>query len=82
MNRTELLDVLREEHFRPDAYSLDGGLPDERYCLGEENGVWVVYYSERGVQSGKTQFANECDACQYLLKLLNDDPTTGCGSTA
>jgi hypothetical protein len=76
MNRNELLDVLRRERFRSDAYSLDGGLPDERYCLGEENGVWIVYYSERGVQSGKMQFVNEHEACEYLYRLLSDDPTT------
>ncbi len=75
MNKTELAKMLESEGIRRDAYDLDGGCPDERYCLGYSGGVWSVYYSERGLQSGKREFAAEDDACEYLLKMLRSDPS-------
>ena len=72
-NRHELAGILRQEGFRPDAYDLEGGCQDERYCLGESCGVWSVYYSERGLQSGKKVFGCESEACEYLLELLRKD---------
>lgn len=30
------------------AYSLTGGYPNEAFCIGQNNGKWEVYYSERG----------------------------------
>ncbi len=76
MNKDELSRILKQEGFRPDAYDLEGGDQDERYCLGESRGVWSVYYSERGLQSGKRDFGGEKEACEYLLQLLRKDPST------
>ena len=42
--------------------------------------VWSVYYSERGLESGLKLFASEEEACEYLLKLLRDDPTMKTGN--
>ena len=53
-----------------DIYSLDGGLPNESFCLNEEDGVWEVYYSERGVKSQLKRFASEGEACDYLYKVI------------
>lgn len=76
MNKNELSRILRQEGFRPDAYNLEGGMQDECYCLEESNCAWSVYYSERGLQSGKKEFASESEACEYLLQLLRKDAST------
>ena len=76
MNIMELTEILRQEGFRSDAYNLGGGAQDECYCLRESRGVWSVYYSERGLQSGKKDFGNESEACAYFLQLVRKDATT------
>jgi hypothetical protein len=75
MNRQELRAVLREERIRDDAYDLKGGHLPETYSLGEANNIWFVYYSERGLESGKKEFVSETEACEYLLNKLKEDPT-------
>ncbi|MEY9842475.1 hypothetical protein ABH941_007762 [Streptacidiphilus sp. EB103A] len=74
MNRTELRTILESEGFRPDAYSLNGGLPSETYCLSQQGNGWVVYYSERGIRSGLRPFRDEAEACAYFLEQLRHDP--------
>ncbi|MBX3433468.1 MAG: hypothetical protein KF847_09120 [Pirellulales bacterium] len=76
MNKNELREILKREGFDPDSYDLDGGLLPEKYTLSEEAGVWSVYYSERGLQTGKRTFATEGEACEYFLDEMRDDPTT------
>ena len=70
MNKTELQDKLRQANVDPTAYPLDGGLPNEAYCLNESSGRWEVYYSERGSTTGLKTFDNEDDACDYLYSLF------------
>ena len=74
MNKQLLKEVLQREGIREDYYDLDGGLPSERYAIEEEAGGWCVYYSERGLQSGKRTFATESEACEYLLSQLRTEP--------
>lgn len=76
MNRYELERMLNREGFDPSSYDLEGGLLPERYTLFNQGGIWYVYYSERGLQTGKRSFATESEACGYLLDLMRDDPTT------
>jgi hypothetical protein len=76
MNKSELAQTLKQEGFRPDAYDIEGAGQDERYCLRELHSVWSVYYSERGLQSGKKDFGSESEACDYFLQLLRKDATT------
>jgi len=76
VNRNELRLVAEREGIRSDAYSIDGGLPPERYVLSLEPGGWSVYYSERNRRVGETRFDTEDEACSYLLLRLVDDPTT------
>jgi hypothetical protein len=61
---------------REDAYDLNGGHLPERYTLCESGGTWSVYYSERGLETGKKEFATEMEACEYLLRQIMKDPTT------
>lgn len=75
MNREELKKTLEKEHIRPDVYDLNGGHIDETLTLGEANGRWFVYYSERGLESDRREFDTETEACEYLLSKLRSDPT-------
>ena len=51
MNKDELKTKLEQAGVYAEAYSLDGGLPNERYVLSQEaSGRWDVYYSERRQQ--------------------------------
>jgi len=76
LNRQRLRELLHDEGIRDDSYDLEGGHLPERYTLGESNGRWFVYYSERGLETGKKEFGTEADACEYLLGKLRRDPTT------
>jgi len=76
MNKELLRELLIAEHIRDDAYDLGGGNLPEAYTLSEANGTWFVYYSERGLETGKRKFSGEDEACQYLLRILKNDPTT------
>jgi hypothetical protein len=76
MNRNELRDILQAERIRQDAYDLHGGHPSELYVLSGPGPIWSVYYCERGIETGLQQFGSEEAACEYLLKVLLEDPTT------
>lgn len=75
MTIDSLQDVLTSRGVRADSYSLNGGLPNEQYCIDRDGLQWLVYYSERGVKMSLREFAVESDACQHLLTLLLPDPT-------
>lgn len=76
MNRADLRRLAAAEGIRDSAYSLDGGLPPEKYVLAIEDGGWSVYYSERGSRVGERLFETEDEACSDLLLRLVEDPTT------
>ncbi|GHB76213.1 hypothetical protein GCM10008107_27100 [Psychrosphaera saromensis] len=78
MNRVELKIVLDAEQIKENTYSLVAKDfdPNEVTCLRKKGESWVVYYSERGLQTGKELFKTESEACIHLLELLRSDPTT------
>lgn len=76
MDRDELRRILDSEGVRADAYSLQGGLEEDRLCLDEVHGSWIVYYVERGKRWNERSFETEDVACKYLLRLLLDDPSS------
>jgi hypothetical protein len=77
MRIDELRVRLGDEGIRDDAYSVEGGTPDERYVLSNDgSGNWSVYYSERGIRSSVKTFGSEEDACEELLRRLLHDLTT------
>ena len=61
---------------RANAYSLDGGMRDNRYAIERRGRTWYVYYSERGAISWEQLCASEEEACQMLVGTLRNDPTT------
>lgn len=70
MNLIRLESLLLSENIPTHAYSLKGGLPNEAYCITSVNGVWQVYYSERGSKAKLTEFQSEDDACQYFYNWM------------
>jgi hypothetical protein len=52
----------------PDAY------PDGGWCIHEEDGVWLVYHSERGKRSGPAIFTSSFDAANFYLWIHICDP--------
>ncbi|ARI79794.1 MULTISPECIES: hypothetical protein [Microcystis] len=68
MTKQTLLQKLLEHNVPQDLYSLEGGLPNEAYCLDFVNGGWETYYSERGIKTGLKHFDDESSACSYFLE--------------
>ncbi len=61
---------LIDEKVSTSEYSLEGGLPNEAYCLAQNEDNWEVYYSERGVRTSLGVFDNEEEACDYFYNRL------------
>ena len=70
MNIRELKARLIEKRIPTEYYSLDGGYPNEAYCIGNTKNKWEVYYSERGNKSSLKMFDAEEDACNYFYNWL------------
>ena len=75
MMEAEFLKHVAEQRIRYDAFSLHGDR-DESYVLDGSGHSWHVYYSERGLQTGRQSFDTQADAFEYLLSQLINDPTT------
>jgi hypothetical protein len=71
LNKKELQERLNLEKISTDVYSLNGGLPNERFCLGQIAGKWEIYYSERGDKTGLVTFDKETEACEYFYRELH-----------
>ncbi|WP_346895543.1 hypothetical protein [Clostridium sp. UBA7503] len=70
MNKKKLHEIILERKIPRDMYSLDGGFPNEAYCLNKEKDQWEVYYSERGIKSQLKRYGTEEEACKALLTIL------------
>lgn len=76
-NREELEALLDREGVDPDAYSLTGGVPEDRYCLDQlPGGRWTTYFAERGMRQDEREFDFEAAACKALAERVLTDPTT------
>lgn len=75
MKLSTLVSYLEQFEFYPNAYSIGIGIPeaDETYCLVQENGIWRIYYAERGQRSDMREYANEEEACNAFVELLKSD---------
>lgn len=76
MTRDSLQAMLDQRGFDPDSYRLNGGDANEAYVMDQRGLQWVVYYAERGLESGLRGFASEDLACRYLADLLWGDRAT------
>ncbi|QHI73454.1 hypothetical protein [Aminipila terrae] len=71
MTVNELRVIISKNNKIPsDCYSLDGGLPNEAFCIAHLSGKWEVYYSERGKKSNLKTFEMESEACEYFYERL------------
>lgn len=70
MTKNDLLDKLVKMKIPMDVYSLNGGFPNEAYCLNHIGDVYEVYYSERGQKSELKSFGTESEACKYLFESI------------
>ena len=70
MKKEELQQILINASVPKDLYNLNGGIPNEAFCLNNEGNIWEVYYSERGVKSQLKKFLSEDEACNYFYKTL------------
>ena len=71
MNINELKEKLEEKRVNPLCYGLKGGDPGERLCL-EHTDKWRIYYSERGIRTGITEYDDEDSACKAFLLMIED----------
>ena len=75
MTKAEFLEATKANGIRIDAFSLDTQ-GDECYVLADRDGMWDVYYGERGLETRNRHFLTESAALDYLLELLRADPLT------
>jgi hypothetical protein len=68
--------LLIDEGFNPESFSLRDEHKDEALCLRQTDKEWCIFYSERGLQTGKICFVEEAQACQEFLTKMRSDPTT------
>lgn len=76
LNRERVRALLESHGFDPDSYALNGGHPVERYVLDHRAGEWIVYYSERGLETEPHTFESEDLACRHFIDRIWRDPTT------
>lgn len=70
MTLVELVKRLEMEGIPDDLYRLNGGLPNEAFCLNRNEQKWETYYSERGSKSGLKVFDEEEEACNHFYDWL------------
>lgn len=76
MTKRELEKKLNVSNIDKLAYDLNGGLPNEAYCIEKIGEKWVTYYSERGQRTSLKKFETEQEACQYFWDWLRNDFNT------
>lgn len=85
MTREELKIALDERRIDPRAYDLSetGRNESEIYVLRrrrrgliDKPAYWVTFYSERGLERSRREFASESDACRHFLDWVAADPNT------
>lgn len=53
-------------------YSLKGAR-DERLCIEMRDGVWYVFFVERGQEHVLNTFSEESEACMFMLEELRQE---------
>ena len=74
MTRQQFLQAVQSERAPPGCFSLDRE-ENEAYVLLQRGDCWTVHYSERGLETGRSDFTSEADALGHLLALIRGDQT-------
>lgn len=69
MNKEEFLESIEREGIKCRSFSLYE-IKDDALILDKDGYRWVVYYIERGQQSGNKSFRTESEALEYMLSAL------------
>ena len=69
MKASELENILLEAGCSPNNFCIgSSGTASDVYCLSEKDGIWQVYYTERGRDSDPLfESRNEAKACQFYF---------------
>ena len=67
MTGAQLSKLLYDLGVPPEIYRLDGSHYELAHVLAHRDGGWVVFLSERGGESDAVEFANEHEACVFIL---------------
>lgn len=66
MKKNELYHRLKNEKIPENCYCLHKADPDDCFVLNQQEGMWHVYYTERGHIYEEIIFDNEDSACDYF----------------
>ncbi len=72
MTRSDFFKHVKDRRIDPASFKLDGR-QDECHILEQRGARWVVYYSERGLETGVMNFPTEAEAFDHLLSRLRPD---------
>lgn len=76
MDSPALVEWMKAQNIRPDAYDLSGGSSNEAYVMRASGTGWEVFYSERDLQMNRRSFDSEAEAGAHFRMLIEADPTT------
>ena len=71
MTRADFVTWAKASGIHSDAYSFDGGHPSEAFVLDTQGFGWVVFYSERGLETDRRWHVKEADALADLQERLS-----------
>lgn len=77
MKCDDVIELLRRYGIKPEDVVAINGDPRQHdmYHIMRRDGMWEVYYAERGHKWDCRQFESEEEACDYLWELLRRDET-------
>jgi hypothetical protein len=72
MGIQELAQKLADEGCNPHSYAIgERGTASDAYCLTQADGIWSVYYTERGQdQPAIFETADEAEACAFFYQFV------------
>jgi hypothetical protein len=73
LTRESLAAILNQLGIRPATYSLYGAHLPDSYVMDQRSEGWVVFYSDRGDESGLAICRSEADACSAMLDRLTSE---------
>jgi len=71
MNKIELNEYLKKHNIPEKYYCLNGGMEEEKVCLDNVHGKWIVYSVQRGKMWSIKEFDDEEKACKYIFDEIN-----------